>query len=42
MKIDRECTREPFNFLTIDAMLPASNLLIFRKTLFDSYKNDNS
>ena len=42
MKIDRECTRETFNFLTIDTMLPATNLLIFRKNLFDSYKNDNN
>ena len=40
-KIDRECTKEPFNFLTIDTTLPASDPLIFRKNLFDSYKNDN-
>ena len=40
MKIYRECKREPFNFLTIDTMLPASNPLRFRKNLFDSYKND--
>ena len=36
MKIYRECTNEPFNFLTIDAMLPASNPLSFRKNLFES------
>ena len=36
MKIYRECTRESFNFLTIDSTLPASNPLIFRKTLSDS------
>ena len=36
MKIYRECTREPHNFLTIDATLPASNLLRFRKNLFES------
>ena len=36
MKIYRECTREPFNFLTIDATLPASNQLGFRKNLFES------
>ena len=36
-----ECTKEPYNFLTIDATLPASDLLRFRKNLFDSYKNDN-
>ena len=42
MKIYRECTKEPFNFLTIDTTLPASNPLRFRKRLFDSYRNDNS
>ena len=36
MKIDRECTKEPFNFLTSDTTLPASNLLRFSKNLFDS------
>ena len=36
MKIYRECTKEPFNFLTIDTTLPASNPLKFRKNLFDS------
>ena len=38
MKIYRECTREPYKFLTIDTTLPASNPLRFRKNLFDSYK----
>ena len=38
-KIYRECTKEPFSFLTIDSTLPASNHLRFRKNLFDSYKN---
>ena len=33
MKIYRECTKEPFSFLTIDATLPASDLLRFRKSL---------
>ena len=42
MKIYRECTREPFNFLTIDTTLPASDPLRFRKNLFDSYKNDSN
>ena len=41
IKIYRECTKEPYNFLTINAKLPASNLK-FRKKLFDSYKNDNN
>ena len=37
MKIYRECTKEPFNFLTIDTTLPASDPLRFRKNLFDSF-----
>ena len=41
-KIYRECTKKPFNFLTIDTTLPASDPLRFRKNLFDSYKNDNN
>ena len=36
MKIYRECTKEPYNFLTIDTMLPASDHLRFRKNLFES------
>ena len=31
MKIYRECTKEPYNFLTIDTKLPASDTLRFRK-----------
>ena len=42
IKIYRECTKEPFNVLTIDTTLPASNPLRFRKNLFDSYKNDSN
>ena len=41
-KIYRECTKEPFNFLTKGTTLPASDPLRFRKNLFDSYKNDNN
>ena len=37
-KIYREFTKKPFNFLTIDTMLPASNPLRFRNNLFQSYK----
>ena len=37
MKIYRECTKEPFTFLTIDIILPANNSLRFRKNLFDFY-----
>ena len=36
-KIYRECRKEPFNFLTIDTTLPASDPLRFRKNLSDSY-----
>ena len=34
MKICKECTKEPFSFLTIGTMLPASDSLRFRKNLF--------
>ena len=36
VKIYRECTKKPFNFLTIDATLPGSDPLRFRKNFFDS------
>ena len=36
IKIYREYTKEPYNFLTIGTTLPASNLLRFRKNLFGS------
>ena len=36
IKIYRECTREPYNFLTIDTTLPSTNTLRFRKNLFDT------
>ena len=36
-KIYRECTKEPYDFLTIDTTLPGSDTLRFRKNLFDSY-----
>ena len=36
IKIYRECTNEPFNFMTIDTTLPTSNSLMFRKNLFDT------
>ena len=42
INIYRECTKEPYNLLTIDTTLPASDPLRFRKNLFDSYKNDNN
>ena len=34
IKIYRECTKEPYNLLTIDTTLPSSNPLRFRKNLF--------
>ena len=36
IKIYRECTKEPYNFLTIDTTLPSINPLRFRKYLFDT------
>ena len=36
MKICRECTKEPYNFLTIDTTLPSSNPVRVRKNLFDT------
>ena len=36
IKIYRECTREPYSFLTIDTTLLSSNPLRFRKNLFDT------
>ena len=40
MKIYRECTKKPFNFLTIDTTLPASDPLRFRKICLNVYKID--
>ena len=42
IKIYRECTKEPYSFLTIDTTLPECDPLRFRKNLFRSYKNDSS
>ena len=36
VKIYRKCTKEPYNLLTIDITLPASDPLGFRKNLFES------
>ena len=41
-KIYRECTKERYNFLTIDTTLPASDPLRFRRNSFDYYKNDSN
>ena len=42
MKIYRECTKEPYSFLTIDTTLSITDPLRFRKKLFLSYKNDSN
>ena len=42
MKICRECTKNNFNFLTIDTTLPVSDPLRFRKNLLPTYKNDSN
>ena len=42
IKIYRECTKEPYNFLTIDTTLPVSDPLRFRKNLLPIYKNDSN
>ena len=36
IKIYRECTKEPYNFLTTDTTLTSSNSLRFRKNLFNT------
>ena len=36
IKIYRECTKEPYNFLTINTALSSSNPLRFRTNLFDT------
>ena len=36
IKINRECTKEPYNVLTINTTLPSNNPLRFRKNLFDT------
>ena len=36
MKIYRNCTKEPFSFLTIDTTSPADSLMRFRKNFLDS------
>ena len=42
MKIYREYTKESYSFLTIDATLPASDTLRYRKSLLPVYKNDSN
>ena len=42
IKIYRECTKEPYNFLTIDTTLPASDPLSLENFFLILYKNDNN
>ena len=35
LKIYRNCTKEPYSFLTIDTTLPADNPIRFRKNFSD-------
>ena len=42
INIYRECTKEPYNFLTIYTTLSVSDSLRFRKNLFDSYVFKNT
>ena len=42
VKIYRECTKEPYSFLTIDTTLPVNDSLRFRKKLLPSYENDSN
>ena len=36
INIYRECTKEPYTFLTMDTALPSSYPLRFKKNLFDT------
>ena len=36
LKIDRNCTNEPYSFLNIDTVVPANNPMRFKKTFSDS------
>ena len=42
VRIYLECTRKRYSSLKIDATLPASDPLRFRKILLPSYKNDSN
>ena len=42
VKTYKECTKKRYSFLIIDTTLPASDSLIVRKNLFQSYKNDSN
>ena len=37
IKMYRECTKEPHNFLAIDTTLPSTNPLRSRKNFFDTF-----
>ena len=40
LKIYKECTSDPYSFLTLNTKSPADNPLRFRKNLLIPYKND--
>ena len=43
LKIYKDCTKEPYSFMTIDTTLPTSDPMRFRKNFSESpYKNDNN
>ena len=42
VRIYRECTKEPYSFLTINTTLPANDPLRFRKKLLPTYKNESN
>ena len=42
VKVNREYTKNPYSFLTIDTTLPASGPLRFRKDLLPPYKNNSN
>ena len=42
VRIYRECTKNPYSFLTIDTTLPVSDPLRFRKNFLPSYKNNSN
>ena len=42
VKIYRECTKKSYSLLTINATLPTSDPLRFRKNVLPCYKNDSN
>ena len=43
LKIYRNCTKEPYSFMTVDTAVPTSDPMRFRKKISESpYKNDSN